>query len=155
MQVTDNGKQEVYSPTHQNYGHLRALRSFIDEAIPIYSIVCFTNADDVDLLVNSGDNIVITSDKLQETIQSYTQMRLLLGQVDDLYDLIKSKALTGEGVVREHRQTIVEAKIRMKKRELSAVCPKCERPAVIRKGDTKPRFCAEFPHCNHVSYSNF
>lgn len=148
VQWKDGHWVELYSPAYQNYGHVQTVKSLLWEEVPVYSIVCFTA--DTELVVDAKSLQVVTLDTLLDTIYSYKEMRLMLGQVDMIVDILQENALRGEEVLWEHRRRVYEAKLRYLDRRSSVVCPKCGRPAVRRPWDTKPRFCRDFPNCSLV-----
>lgn len=66
----ESHKEQFYNPIMQNATHIRAVRKYIDDTIPIYSIIAFS--DDCTLKnVTTWSNVIVTYySNLQEKIIS-------------------------------------------------------------------------------------
>lgn len=143
LQETETTHQELYNPIRQNYGHVKALESLLWEGVPIESIVCFL--DTADVLVE--DKKLIRAYDLEEILKSRKYMLLMLGQVDEICNILKEEILEGEKERLEHGKIVAQAKKLGKTLGVNVFCPKCLRPAIIRHQDKVARFCSDFPKC--------
>jgi hypothetical protein len=148
VQVTDSTTQELYNPMRQNYGHVKALKSLLWEGVSITSIVCFL--DGAELTVNYEACTLIKESSLEELFWGQREMVMMFGQMDDIVNTIKSNMLSGELVEREHGRSVWSAKEYARLKLANVSCPKCRRPAVASMIGEAPRFCSDFPKCNHV-----
>jgi DNA-binding FrmR family transcriptional regulator len=144
LQITDASETEMYNPLRQNYGHIKALKSLLWDGVEVTSIVCFL--DGVEVRVDSTTQIIKESN-LEEVFYGQREMVMMLGQMDEIEDIIKLSMLSGTEIEREHGLNIKKAKEYSRLKGMNIHCPKCQRPAVLRGMDATPRFCYDFPRC--------
>ncbi|MDI4648780.1 NERD domain-containing protein [Cohnella hashimotonis] len=146
-QVIYKRKERLYNPIRQNYGHVKALESFLeDETIPFISIIAFSTRADLKLEPMSID--VVYTTRLVSTIQKYKNVRLSEDQKDRVHKALSVKTLhTRE----ERKKHVADIKGNLKEKAALAsagICPRCNGKLVERRGKSGMFMgCSSYPRC--------
>lgn len=108
--LPNGGKNRFYSPVLQNNGHIKWLRRFLGEDIPMFSVVVFSNRCSLKkVTVESLDIKVIKREQIYSAVREIWKGNpdmLSDSQVDELYEKLKPLADVDEAVKKAHVETI-------------------------------------------------
>ncbi len=161
-------KSRFYNPILQNKTHLKWMRHFIGDEIPLFSIVAFSERCELKkVTVESNDVKVIKRERIYATVRDIWDRSpdiLSEKQIEDLYEKLSALTNVDEAVKAAHVDRINEkyksapAKEEMKplEYEQQLICPRCGKPLVLRtskKGEhAGNQFygCSAFPKCRYI-----
>lgn len=146
-QVIYKRKEKFFNPIRQNYGHIKALESYLEDAtIPFYSIVVFSTRAELKLEPMKTD--VISSPNLLSTIEKYKTPYLTDEKVHHIYELLSNRMIHAR---RERKKHINDIKMKLtqdQNKVAQGICPKCDGRLVIRHGKRGTfHGCSNFPSC--------
>lgn len=140
-------KSHFMNPVHQNYGHVKAIRTILhDPTIPIYPIVTF--AGDAKLKVSVQNAKVVKYGSLKGTIKELSAKKVL--DADRMSEIVKLLQTSNVDSI-QNRKIHVET-INQKKNSIKAgLCPRCGGQLVERNGKYG-RFmgCSNYPKCRYT-----
>lgn len=164
-------KNRFYNPIKQNISHMKWLKQYLEEDIPLYSIIVFSNRCQLKKVnVLSDDVFVIKRDRLYAVIRHiwdkaeincnytieaiYTKLEVLTHADNELKELhIQNINKKYEKKVEPIVTEVISEPI---KQEDDLVCPKCGSKLVIRtakKGANVGKSfygCTNFPKCRYI-----
>lgn len=147
QQVIYKRKEKLHNPIRQNWGHIQALKSILNEFpdLPFYSIITFTTRADLKVKTNID---VVYSVNLIRTIKKYEDRRI----EDDVKEQIFKKLNYLNIDSKENRQAHVAAihnNINEKNNKIEAdICPRCGETLIMRNGKYGQfKGCSNYPKC--------
>ena len=172
-------KNRFYNPVKQNKTHIKWLRNYLGEDIPLFSIIVFSERCELKkIIVNSSDVKVIKRDRTYATVRDIWDENpdvLSEDKVNEIYDRLKELTNVDAAVKTEHinnindkyKKTDVENKNDEldKKENISEnndmadnafICPRCGSKLVLRtarKGQNAGNQfygCSAFPKCRYI-----
>ncbi|THF73887.1 NERD domain-containing protein [Cohnella fermenti] len=152
-QVIYKRKERLYNPIRQNYGHIKALESYLDDdSITFIPIIAFSTRADLKLEQMSTD--VVYTTRLVSTIQKYKDALLSEEQIHRVQTALSAKTIHTREERKKHVSDI-KASIREKEALASAgICPRCNGKLVERKGKNGAFVgCSSYPKCRYTSNS--
>ena len=142
-------KLKFMNPIHQNYGHIKALESFLN-----VSEKCFYNivvlAGDENLKFEAGKNVVY-DDELFETVQRFKDILLTPAEVSEISQKLLGLKSNDKEVHKEHIKSINHRLDNIDEKLDSGICPKCGGSLVLRKGKYGEFYgCSNYPKCRYT-----
>lgn len=170
-------KSQFYNPIMQNKTHLKWMKQFVGEEVPLFSIIVFSERCELKkVTVYSEDIKVIKRDRTYATVRDIWDKSpdaISDNKIDELYGKLKELTNVDEAVKAAHIENIekkykkddisvsfakeektVETQIEETNDEL--ICPKCGSKLILRtakKGDNagnKFYGCSSFPKCRYI-----
>ncbi|MBR4732391.1 MAG: NERD domain-containing protein [Lachnospiraceae bacterium] len=168
-------KNQFYNPIMQNKTHMKWMKKFVGEDIPLFSIIAFSERCELKkVTVESPDIKVINRDMTYVTVKAIWDKNpdvVTAEQIEELYAKLKDLTNVDQAVKLAHIENI-EKKFKNKDEKAapkgevseanssedakSMICPKCGSPLVLRtakKGDNAGNQfygCSAFPKCRYV-----
>ncbi len=176
MSLPNGRKNSFYNPIAQNRTHIKWMRSFVGDSVPLFSIIVFSERCELKKIsVESDDVWVIKRDRLGRTIRMIwddVPDALSLEQVDDLYESLSDLTDVDEAVKLAHVKNI-EKKYKRTTTDViisepvdmqevitddksDMLCPRCGNTLVLRTAkrgnNTGNQFygCSSFPKCRFI-----
>lgn len=163
-------KERFLNPIWQNKGHIKYLKSLIDDSIPVHSVVVFSDRCTLkDIKLNSGDVPVIRRFEIEDTVLRIcrqTDFELSDEQVNGLYEKLYPYSQVDAETKKKHIDDIlgVEPENAISDSistvnntvEETRTCPRCGANLVLRqakRGDNKGNSfygCYNFPKCRYI-----
>lgn len=167
-------KNQFYNPIMQNRTHLRWMKQFVGDDIPLFSIIVFSERCELKkVTVYSEDIKVIKRDRTYAAVRDIWDKSpdaVSGDKIDELYTKLKEltnvdatiKAAHVENIQKKYKKYDDVAKVGAKNTEVQAdeggdlICPKCGNKLVLRlakKGDNagnKFYGCSSFPKCRYI-----
>lgn len=147
-QILGRTKNSFYNPTHQNYGHIKALENILN--IPekkFISIVCFANTAKLD--IENGNNVINIS-KINEKIREY-KVPIINDDINELVDIITNNKKIDFNRNSKHVRTIKNTMKENEEKVQKGICPKCGGKLVERNGKYGPFLgCSNYPNCKYI-----
>lgn len=167
-------KNQFYNPIMQNRTHLRWMKQFVGDDIPLFSIIVFSERCELKkVTVYSEDIKVIKRDRTYAAVRDIWDKSpdaVSGDKIDELYTKLKEltnvdaaiKAAHVENIQKKYKKNDDVAKVEAKNTEVQAdegvdlICPKCGNKLVLRlakKGDNagnKFYGCSSFPKCRYI-----
>lgn len=146
IQFLKNGQRhEFYNPIKQNEGHIKALRTVLNDTTdsrPFVSIVVFVGTKDVE--VEATKAIVVRENELLTAIQKHTERKMPVEQARKMADVLRKANITGEKAREQH---VADIQKRTEQVE-NGICPSCNSPLVERTGQYGTFLgCSGYPRC--------
>lgn len=151
-QYLSNQKNYFMNPVLQNYGHIKALESILEDTYPnmiYYSIIAFSpeaNLDDVEV----NDAKLCKISQVGKLIKSLSNEELLsYDNLDDIIKIINSNRSHQTDFA--HTRDIKKIKKENARKIQEGICPRCGGKLVEREGKYgKFLGCSNFPKCRFV-----
>ena len=158
-------KESFYNPIMQNKTHVAALDEFIEEAIPIYSVIVFSDKCVFkDVHVESTDVALIYLSQAKQVVSDVLNEDdgVLLSEdcIEEIYNKLYLCSQVSEEEKNQHIQTIRDKKSASKSEYFddfqSLKCPKCGGSLVLRttkKGENVGNQfygCSNYPKCKYT-----
>lgn len=150
-QVIYKRKEKFYNPIKQNYGHIKALQSFlgVEENDIFYSIISFSTRSTLKKVDVQTENVaVIYTPRIAGEIMRHQTKCLSNFTMNKYLYQIRSLKKPTQQEKREHIQQI-------KKRVTDGkydTCPRCGGQLVHRSGKYGPFIgCDKFPSCRYIA----
>ena len=160
-------KNRFYNPIKQNRTHIKWLRKYLGESIPLFSIIVFSERCELKKVsVSSEDIKVIKRDNTYGTVRRIwdnSESVLSEEEVNALYEKLKSLTKVDNSIKAAHIQSIEQRyNTQKEKRKIESeakeeteikVCPRCGGKLILRtakKGDNAGKQfygCSGFPKC--------
>ena len=139
-------KMTFKNPTHQNYGHVKALEQITDLSPDLFhGIVVFVGS--ARLQFDAGRGVVYKRD-LQNLICSYQTEVLSISQMDRITEMIRSANNNTSETRKEHLTQIRRKAADNEAKIKNMICPKCGGELKIRKGHYGKFYgCSNYPKC--------
>lgn len=145
-------QRKLYNPIRQNYGHVQALKSILDDYpdIPFIPIVVFSvNAD---LKVKLSSSEVVYSVNLLKTIKKYNEEVISDRVKEEIFSRISSLNIEDKELKKEHVAAIHKNKHEKVQNINKDTCPKCGGALLVRKGKYgKFKGCSNYPRCRFTA----
>ncbi len=159
-------KNKFYNPIMQNKTHLKWLRNYVGEQIPLFSIIVFSERCELKKVdVESTDVRVIKRDATYFNVKQIWESSedVLSGEeVQDVYTKLALLTNVDETIKQQHVENI-EKKFKLnasgKEEEMiieKRYCPRCNSELVLRtakRGDNQGKQfwgCKAFPKCRYI-----
>lgn len=169
-------KERLYNPVIQNRYHIKCLKEFLGEQIPIYSIVvfsdhctlkngqitgndvCVINRNNVSAVVasicNQNQSVVLNSN----TISRIYSKLYPLSQVDAITEAqhVTNIRNNGKGSAVQKNNLVYTSNVIKKTKEDAFVCPQCKGQLVLRTAKRGAyagnQFygCSNYPNCRYI-----
>ena len=141
-----NNKFYINNPTHQNYGHIKALENVLKlEGNKFVPIVCIPSTAKIQVKSKSH---VLHIDELNETILSHKEK--IIDNYREIYKIIDSLNI----VDRDKRKKHVEYAKKIKDNQFvngEEYCPKCGGKLIKRRGKYGDFLgCSNYPKCKYT-----
>ncbi len=149
-------KYRFFNPIHQNYAHIKSLRSLLNDngytSVPIYSIITFPGNTSLKVKIDSKYVYVVTWKNIVKTIKSLSKHKYILdNDLKELSKLILSYKNNSQ-ISKEHVKEIKKIKTNDKRNIQRGICPKCGSKLVIRNGKYGKFYgCSNYPTCRFTS----
>ncbi|SDB66668.1 NERD domain-containing protein [Butyrivibrio sp. INlla16] len=142
-------KLKFMNPIHQNYGHIKALESFLGKPEnSLHNIVVF--AGDEKLQFDAGKNVVY-DDELFDKICSFKDILLTPDEVTKISQLLLALKTNDKEVHQEHMKEINSRLDEIDNKLDNGICPKCGGRLVLRKGKYGEFYgCSNYPKCRYT-----
>ncbi|MES2826685.1 MAG: NERD domain-containing protein [Bacteroidota bacterium] len=152
-QVIFKRKERFYNPIRQNLGHIKALKSTLNEfhGVKYVSIIAFCGKCTLKV---ETDTKIVYSDQLIKTIKRYSEVQLSDTEKDAIFERITLRNISRS----YNRDThIKDIKKRISDREDSInrnICPQCGGNLVIRtSANGRFKACCNYPRCKFTTNS--
>lgn len=147
------GKNKYYfnNPTHQNYGHVKALEEVLGlEANKFIPIVCISNQAKLKVKAEN----VTQLEFLNRLIESYKE-EILDANINEIKEKLESINITDKDVRKAHVKNIRSNIKENETKEDNMICSKCGGTLVERNGKYgKFIGCSNYPKCRHIVKKN-
>lgn len=147
------GKNKYYfnNPTHQNYGHVKALEEMLGlEANKFIPIVCISNQAKLKIKAKN----VTQLEFLNNLIESYKE-EILDANINEIKEKLGSMNITDKNIRKAHVKNIRSNIKENDTKEDNMICPKCGGTLVERNGKYgKFIGCSNYPKCRHIVKKN-
>lgn len=161
-------KNQFYNPILQNKTHVKWMRNYVGEDVPLFSIIVFSERCELKkVTVESPDVKVIKRDRTYAAVRDiWDQSPDILSEekINELYDSLAKLTNVDEAVKAAHIDNINQKyKKEEKKQETSVqaerqelICPRCGSALVLRtakKGENAGNQfygCSNFPKCRYI-----
>ncbi|MFP7442658.1 NERD domain-containing protein [Bacillus infantis] len=149
-------KEKLFNPIWQNYGHIKALKSYIgkEELESFYSIIAFSQNSTLKFNDDFKSVRVIQIPQLTKVISEWNVQRINdsdLKQINRaLDDLIISDKNKKRQIKKKH---VADIKSNRKEKVVSQnACPKCGNSLSLKKGKYGTFYgCSNFPKCRYTN----
>lgn len=176
MSLPNKEKNRFYNPIKQNKTHMKWLKNYIGENIPLFSIIVFSERCELKkITVQSPDVKVIKRDKIYVTIREIWNNQvdcLCEDEINELHLKLEQLTHVGRKKKKEHVDHIKEKlehqsqksdqgneipKMDVMENDLAKkLCPRCGSELVLRiakQGENKGKQfygCSSFPKCRYI-----
>lgn len=158
--LPNGSKNRFFNPIKQNNTHIKWLRQYLGDDIPLYSIVAFSERCELkNVMVQSFDKYVIKRKQIYATVRriwEYNEDKLDESRVEEIYKMLEALTHVDEAVKKAHVENIndkyhkkekpvngkqmeqqpsleqQEQPDRPKQPETSTVCPRCGKELLLR-----------------------
>ena len=155
----------LYNPIMQNQGHIKAIKSYLENNSPIFaekeikffSVVVFSDSCILKIgnekLTDSG---VVFRSQLVFTLKelwNLSESALNDTEINEIFDLLKSFQKPDKAKAEEHNQYVEKNRVASSAQQTGQLCPKCGKPLLIRtvkkgsRAGQKFIGCSGFPNC--------
>ena len=161
-------KNQFYNPIMQNRTHMKWMRNFVGEDIPLFSVIVFSERCELKkVTVESEDIRVIKRDRTYATVRDIwdnnpdvvcdAKIEELFVRLKELTNVDKAiKAAHIENIEKKYKTSNENVDNYVGNDESSLLCPKCGSKLVLRtakKGENAGNQfygCCAFPKCRYV-----
>ena len=100
-------KTHFYNPIRQNKSHIKFLKTIIEESIPIFSLIVFSNTCNISKCPHESENLWIlnrrfASQKVDEIMDSVTYEAISQNKVEKIHDILMNYTQVSEEVKKKH-----------------------------------------------------
>ncbi len=160
-QVIYKRKEKLYNPIWQNYGHIQALKSYLDkeETDAIHSIIAFSSQSKLKFKDNFKSAKVIQLPQLIRTIAEWRALIISDTELQRINTLLNSLLIKDKKLKRQVKKTHVEAIKNSQKEQLirdkihssQNKCPKCGGELALKNGKYGSFYgCSNYPKCRYT-----
>lgn len=153
-----------FNPILQNKVHLKWLREYIGEDIPLYSYIVFSDRCELKkITLTSNEHVVLNRRNLIYRVRRNAELKgavLTEGKIDALYDKLYPLTQVTEEQKAAHVKTVEQKRQPSRKTEEPKApkgpCPRCGSALVLRTARKGPQAgkqfwgCSNFPNCRFV-----
>lgn len=168
MMLPNKQKNQFYNPILQNRSHIKWLKAFIGEEIPMFSIIVFSERCELKkITVESKEIKVIKRERTYATVREIWEASpdiLSEEQIEEIDSMLSSLTNVDNAVKEAHIKNIEEkylqeeadTKESIVPEQNEMICPKCGSKMVLRtatKGENKGNQfwgCSSFPKCRYI-----
>lgn len=168
VMLPNKQKNQFYNPILQNKTHVKWMRKYVGEDVPLFSIIVFSERCELKkIIVESPDIKVIKRDRTYAAVRDIWEDSpdvLTEEKINELYDNLSKLTNVDEAVKATHIKNINKKyKNEEKKQEASEqaeqqekTCPRCGSALVLRtakKGENAGNQfygCSNFPKCRYT-----
>ena len=164
-------KNRFYNPIMQNNTHLKWMRKYLGEDIPLFSIIVFSERCELKKVTITSDNVkVIQRDRVYATVREIWESHedlLSEEKIAQTYDRLQQRTNVSESVRSSHienikhpykktEQTSPEKNTAAQEESETPICPQCGSKLVLRtamKGaNAGNQFygCSAYPKCRFI-----
>jgi len=159
-------KNRFYNPVKQNRTHIKWLGQFLNDDIPLFSIVTFSERCELKkVTIESSDIHVIKRDKLYAVIRNMwddSEDKLDEKKINAVYERLEVLTNVDRAIKEAHVEKInVKYKMAEKKpiREVhnsALICPRCSEKLMLRVARTGSNAgnsfygCSNYPRCRYI-----
>ncbi|NLK96897.1 MAG: NERD domain-containing protein [Epulopiscium sp.] len=150
-QIIFKRKEKLYNPIKQNFGHIQALKSVLNEFSDInyISVVAFTTK--ADLKVTANTDVVYTVNLLR-IIRKYNNETISDSVKEQIYNKLLSLNIDNKENRKEHIHAIRNNLAEKYKKVSDNICPECGGKLVLRNGKYGQfKGCSNYPRCRFTS----
>lgn len=150
-QIIFKRKEKLYNPIKQNFGHIQALKSVLNEFSDInyISVVAFTTK--ADLKVTANTDVVYTVNLLR-IIRKYNNETISDSVKEQIYNKLLSLNIDNKENQKEHIHAIRNNLAEKYKKVSDNICPECGGKLVLRNGKYGQfKGCSNYPRCRFTS----
>lgn len=150
-QVIYKRKEKLYNPIRQNYGHVQALKTILNDFPEVKYIPIVVFSMNADLKVKTTSEVVYSMNLLA-TIRKYKQANMSNEIKEKIDARIVSLSIDDKKVKKQHVSVIQQNKHEKVTKIRNNVCPKCGGALIIRKGKNGDfKGCSNFPKCRFTA----
>lgn len=169
-------KEHFYNPIKQNRGHINYLNTYIDENLPVYSIIAFSDRCKLkSIKVTSPDIKVINRSAILAIVNGFCNLsspQLSNEKIDEIYSKLYPLTQVNDTVKQQHVNNINSKKTKTvppvnntsktnyrqatqpqnkqaQDTQQGNVCPRCAAPLVVRKTKKGENAGKEFWGCSN------
>lgn len=151
-QYLGNKKYDFMNPILQNYGHIKALESILEESYPdmkYFSVIAFSPEANLDSVEVKEANICKIS-QVRKTIETLSNEEIIDDEdLDKVVEIIKENKSYQTDF--SHTRDIKKIKKKNQDKIKEGICPRCGGALVEREGKYgKFLGCSNFPKCRFV-----
>jgi hypothetical protein len=151
-QVIYKRKEKLYNPIKQNYGHVQALKSVLQENFPNIKYIPIVVFPIKSTLKVKTRNHVIYGIRLLKTIKTYQEENLTTNEMNTIYSQLSSLNKKDRQTKKEHVKNIQQKKNNMTQKTKGNICPKCGSQLIVRKGKFGNfKGCSGYPKCRYTA----
>lgn len=161
-------KNQFYNPILQNKTHVKWMRNYVGEDVPLFSIIVFSERCELKkVTVESPDVKVIKRDRTYATVRDIwdkSQDAISDEKIDELYEKLALltnvdeavKAAHIDNINQKYKQETVKSERPAVEEQHDLICPKCGSALVLRtakKGENAGNQfygCSAFPKCRYI-----
>ncbi len=146
---------KFYNPIMQNKGHIKWLKNYIGEKIPMFSVIAFSERCELkDVKVEDKDIVVINRDEMNYTIRCFWDDNKDIisdEEVMELYNKLKVLTNVDEATRIKHINDIDKKVSKNLK-----ICPICNRELIVRTAKRGQHVgkkfygCSGYPACKYT-----
>ena len=143
-------KYQLRNPIIQNHGHIRALKSLLQDYgnIPYISIVAFSRQASLGVTANSP---VIYWDQILAIINQFEEKRISHIQVVAIYNKLIESNTDSKETRKEHIRNVRSNEQKRDTAVASGKCPVCGGSLVLRNGRYGTFYgCSNYPRCRYT-----
>lgn len=153
-------KYKMYNPIKQNRGHIKWLRQYLNQDVPMFSIIAFSDRCELKkITLYKHDAAVCNRCMTSELIEEICEENPDVLNEKEIFDLKnRLESLTHVDIVTRmvHDTNVNFIKLGMDEDATKRICPKCGKNMVVRiakKGFYSGRRfygCTGYPKCNYL-----
>lgn len=155
-QVIYKRKEKLYNPIWQNYGHVNALKTYLNmENNNIHSIIAFSNNSTLKFEDTFKNARVIQCHQLLQVINDYNDPDIPMQQIHTINSSIEKLNSIDKKEKKKIKKDHLESVKKKKKSHSTSSntnCPKCGGTLVNRKGKYGSfQGCSNYPKCKYTN----
>ena len=154
-------KNYFYNPIKQNNTHLKWMRNFVGDDVPLFSIIVFSNRCELKkVTVESKDVKVIKRDWVYATVRDIwdaNEDALTDDKVEELYTSLKELSNVDNETKEKHIEDI-NKRLDVNETLDKKICPRCGSELVLRTAKRGAHAgeqfygCSSFPKCRYMQF---
>ena len=161
-------KNQFYNPVLQNKTHVKWMRNYVGDDVPLFSIIVFSERCELKkVTVESSDVKVIKRERTYATVREiWNESPDVVSEekINELYDNLSKLTNVDEAVKVAHIENINQRykkeegnqEVPQKTEQLDLVCPRCGSTLVLRTAKNGENAgnqfygCSAFPKCRYI-----
>lgn len=150
-------KYSFMNPIHQNYAHVKALETLLQNNgysnIPIYSIIAFPGDTTLKVMVSKA--IVVKWGAVTGTIKKLSNQYCLSKDDVEIISVLLAEQESVRFEMQKHVSEIQKVKTQKKQKIESGMCPRCGGTLILRNGKYGKFYgCSNYPKCRFTVQQN-